>query len=115
MSVTNRALRIGSVIHEPDGVLVSIEDSGTGIKPKDADRIFDSFFTTKQQGTGIGLSISRSIIEGHQGQLWASAGIDHGAVFNMLLPAVRPPTGQQRPMLPPGIHLADAALRSPAR
>jgi PAS domain S-box-containing protein len=89
-SVTNRALRIGSVFHEPDGVLVSVEDSGTGIKPKDADRIFDSFFTTKPHGTGIGLSISRSIIEGHQGQLWASSGIDHGAVLNVLLPAVRP-------------------------
>jgi signal transduction histidine kinase len=94
-SVTNRALvlRIVSVIHEPDGVLVSVEDSGTGLNPKDADRIFDSFFTTKPQGTGIGLSISRSIIEGHRGKLWASSGIDHGAVFNVLLPAVIPADG----------------------
>ena len=69
-SVTNRArmLRIGSsVIHDPDGVLVSIEDSGTGLNPKDAERIFDSFFTTKPQGTGLGLSISRSIIERSSG------------------------------------------------
>src|ERR1700688_906089 len=60
-SVTNRApvLRIRSVIHEPDSVLVSVEDSGTGIDPKDADRIFDSFFTTKPEGTGMGLSICR--------------------------------------------------------
>jgi PAS domain S-box-containing protein len=91
-SVTNRArvLRIGSVIHEPDSVLVSVEDSGTGIDPKVTDRIFDSFFTTKPEGTGMGLSICRSIIEGHQGRLWASSGIDHGAVFKVLLPAVKP-------------------------
>ena len=61
-SVTNRArlLRIGSVIHEPDGVLVSVKDSGTGLNPEDTERIFDSFFTTKPQGTGMGLSICRS-------------------------------------------------------
>jgi C4-dicarboxylate-specific signal transduction histidine kinase len=89
--VTDRArvLRIESAIHGPDGVLVSVEDSGTGLNPKDAERIFVSFFTTKPQGTGMGLSISRSIIEGHQGRLWASSGIDHGALFNVLLPAVR--------------------------
>jgi PAS domain S-box-containing protein len=94
-SVTNRArlLRIGSVIHEPDGVLVSVEDSGTGLNPEDTERIFDSFFTTKPQGTGMGLSISRSIIEGHQGRLSASSGIDQGAVFSVLLPAVRPADG----------------------
>jgi signal transduction histidine kinase len=74
-------------------VLVSVEDSGTGLNPEDTERIFDSFFTTKPQGTGMGLSISRSIIEGHQGRLWASSGIDQGAVFNVLLPAVRPADG----------------------
>jgi PAS domain S-box-containing protein len=94
-SVTDRArvLRIGTKIHVPDGVLVSVEDSGTGLSPKDIERIFDSFFTTKPQGTGMGLSICRSIIEGHQGRLWASSGIDHGAIFNVLLPAVRPANG----------------------
>ena len=94
-SVTDRArvLRIGTEIHVPDGVLVSVEDSGTGLSPKDIERIFDSFFTTKPQGTGMGLSICRSIIEGHQGRLWASSGIDHGAIFNVLLPAVRPANG----------------------
>jgi C4-dicarboxylate-specific signal transduction histidine kinase len=91
-SVTNRArvLRVSSAIHEPDSVLVSVEDSGTGIDAKDSDRIFDSFFTTKPQGTGMGLSICRSIIEGHRGRLWASSGTDHGAVLNVLLPAGRP-------------------------
>ena len=94
-SVTDRArvLRIGTEIHEPDGVLVSVEDSGTGLSPRDIERIFDFFFTTKPQGTGMGLSVCRSIIEGHQGRLWASSGIDHGAIFNVLLPAVRPANG----------------------
>jgi signal transduction histidine kinase len=94
-AVTNgaRILRIRSAIHETGNVLVSVEDSGTGIDPKDTGRIFDSFFTTKPQGTGMGLSICRSIIEGHQGRLWASSSIDHGAVFNLLLPALGPAGG----------------------
>ena len=91
-SVSGRArvLRVKSAIYDPDGVLVSVEDSGTGIDPKNIDRIFDSFFTTKSQGMGMGLSICRSIIEAHHGRLWASSGIDQGAVFNIQLPAARP-------------------------
>jgi C4-dicarboxylate-specific signal transduction histidine kinase len=81
-SMTNRprVLRLRSEIREPSGVLVSVEDSGAGVDPKDIDHIFDSFFTTKSQGMGMGLSICQSIIEAHQGRLWASSGIDHGAV-----------------------------------
>jgi signal transduction histidine kinase len=71
-------------------VLVSIEDSGAGIEPKNIERIFESFYTTKSQGMGMGLSICRSIIEAHHGRLWASSGVDHGAVLNVLLPVVRP-------------------------
>jgi signal transduction histidine kinase len=89
VSGRERALRVKSSIHESDGVLVSVEDSGIGIDPKNVDNIFDSFFTTKPQGMGMGLSISRSIIEAHQGRLWASSGVDHGSVFNIYLPAVR--------------------------
>jgi signal transduction histidine kinase len=74
---------------------VSVEDSGTGLNPENTERIFDSFFTTKPQGTGMGLSISRSIIEGHQGRLWASPGIDQGTVFSVLVPAFRPADGQR--------------------
>jgi signal transduction histidine kinase len=89
-SITNRSrvLRLRSVIGESNGVLVSVEDTGTGINPKDTDRIFDSFFTTKSQGMGVGLFFCRSIIEAHGGRLWATSGIGHGAVFNILLPAV---------------------------
>jgi signal transduction histidine kinase len=87
-SISDRArlLRVKSAIHDSGGVLVSIEDSGTGIDPKVMNRIFDSFFTTKSQGMGMGLSICRSIVEFHHGRLWASADIEHGAAFNVLLP-----------------------------
>ena len=91
-SVSRRArvLTIKTAIHGSDGVLLSVEDSGTGIAAKDIDRIFKSFFTTKSQGMGMGLSICRSIIEAHNGRLWASPGVDHGSVFNIVLPAARP-------------------------
>jgi signal transduction histidine kinase len=85
-----RVLSVKSIIHDPDSVLVTVEDSGTGIDPKDIDRIFDSFFTTKAQGMGMGLSICRSIIEAHGGRLWACAGDDRGALLNIQLPAIYP-------------------------
>jgi signal transduction histidine kinase len=91
-SVSGRArvLRVKSAIHDSDSVLVSVGDSGTGIDPKDIERIFDSFFTTKSNGMGMGLSICRSIIEAHRGRLWASTGIDRGSVLNVQLPAAKP-------------------------
>ena len=85
-----RVLRVETAVHGADGVLLSVEDSGTGIAPEDLDRIFESFFTTKSQGMGMGLSICRSIIEAHDGRLWASSGVEHGSVFNISLPAIRP-------------------------
>jgi signal transduction histidine kinase len=85
-----RVLRVKSAIHDHDSVLVSVEDSGTGIDPQDIDRIFDSFFTTKSQGMGMGLSICRTIIEAHNGRLWATSGSGRGAVFNVQLPAYSP-------------------------
>jgi signal transduction histidine kinase len=96
-----RVLRVQSTVHDHDDVLVSVEDSGPGIDPKDIDHIFDSFFTTKSQGMGMGLSISRSIIEAHGGRLWALPGLDHGAVFNVQLPAVRAGLQKTLPILAP--------------
>jgi PAS domain S-box-containing protein len=87
-----RVLQLRAESHISGGVLVSVEDSGAGIDPKDAERIFDTFFTTKSQGMGMGLSICRSIIEAHQGQLWVSSSNDHGSVFNIHLPSLK--TGQ---------------------
>jgi signal transduction histidine kinase len=69
-----------------EAVGIAIEDSGTGIAPGDMERIFNTFFTTKVTGMGMGLSICRSIIETHGGRLWASPGEPYGAVFRFTLP-----------------------------
>ncbi len=82
----SRVLRLRSEIQEPHGVLVSVEDSGFGIDPKNVDRIFETFFTTKSSGMGMGLAICRSIIEAHHGRLWASAGTPYGSAFQFTLP-----------------------------
>jgi len=68
------------------GLLVAVTDSGPGIDPEDRQRIFESFVTTKEGGVGIGLSICRSIIEGHGGRLWADANQPRGAVLRFTLP-----------------------------
>jgi signal transduction histidine kinase len=82
-----RNLRVKSAIQEPDSVLISVADTGTGIDPEIVDRIFNPLFTTKSNGMGMGLSICRSIIEGHGGRLWASPGPEGGSVFQFILPA----------------------------
>jgi PAS domain S-box-containing protein len=82
----SRELVIVSQLDVPDGVLVEVRDSGSGIDPQAADQVFEAFYTTKAEGIGIGLSISRSIIEAHGGRLWASANAPHGAVFRLSLP-----------------------------
>jgi signal transduction histidine kinase len=68
-------------------VLVAVRDSGPGIHPEHFERIFKSFYTTKPRGTGMGLSICRSIIDAHGGRLWAEANRPRGAVFQFTLPA----------------------------
>jgi PAS domain S-box-containing protein len=68
-----------------DGVLIRVQDSGTGVDPDNLERIFEPFFTTKRQGIGMGLSISRSIIESHGGRLWTEPG-SLGAIFEFTLP-----------------------------
>ena len=70
----------------PDGLIVAIGDSGPGIPPEDRERIFESFYTTKAGGVGIGLSICRSIIEAHGGRLWADEHQPRGAVLKFTLP-----------------------------
>ena len=85
-----RVLAIRSRVCEPGHVLITVEDSGTGIDPSQIDRIFDAFFTTKAQGMGMGLSICRSIVESHGGQLWASARSPHGSMFCVKLQSATP-------------------------
>jgi PAS domain S-box-containing protein len=83
----HRALRIESAPAEQGGVAVEVADSGTGIDPQNMAQIFNTFFTTKPNGMGIGLAISRSIVEAHGGTLSASAGMPHGSVFRIVLPS----------------------------
>jgi PAS domain S-box-containing protein len=73
----------------PTGVLVAVRDSGPGIDPTHLDRIFESFYTTKPNGTGMGLSICRSIIDAHGGRLWVEANEPRGTVFQFTLPAMQ--------------------------
>jgi len=89
-AVTERpkTLAITSEPVEPSGVLVAVEDTGTGLDPATADRIFDPFFTTKSDGLGMGLSICRSIIDAHGGRLWVSPGVLYGTVFRFTVPGV---------------------------
>jgi two-component system sensor kinase FixL len=81
-----RELLVGSEKDESQGVLVAVRDSGPGIDPESLDHLFTAFFTTKPQGMGMGLAISRSIIEAHGGRLWATANEGRGAVFQFTLP-----------------------------
>jgi signal transduction histidine kinase len=71
-----------------DGLLrISVSDTGVGLPSEKLDRIFSAFYTTKPQGTGMGLAISRSIIEAHGGRMWATANAERGATFHFTLPA----------------------------
>jgi PAS domain S-box-containing protein len=81
-----RRLAIRSHLHEGDRVLVSVQDFGVGIDPENANRLFSAFYTTKAHGMGMGLSISRSIIEAHGGRIWATGDLGSGATFQFTLP-----------------------------
>jgi signal transduction histidine kinase len=85
-SVVPRILSIRSCVSKPNFVHVAVGDTGTGIDPSNHDHIFNPMFTTKQRGMGIGLSICHSIIESHNGRIWATRGIDKGSIFQFELP-----------------------------
>ncbi|MFM0511449.1 trifunctional serine/threonine-protein kinase/ATP-binding protein/sensor histidine kinase [Paraburkholderia sp. RL17-373-BIF-A] len=84
----SRELRVESHRDSDGHVVVAVQDSGPGIDPESANRLFDAFFTTKAEGMGMGLSICRSIIEAHGGQVWASNNAGHGAIFQFSLPSI---------------------------
>jgi PAS domain S-box-containing protein len=81
-----RELTIVSATDGPDAVRVEVRDTGTGLDPERAAQLFEAFYTTKAEGLGIGLSISRSIVEAHGGRLTAGANAPHGAVFCIRVP-----------------------------
>ena len=100
-----RTLLIRSRRHEADEVLVAVQDSGIGIDPGHESRLFDTFFTTKPDGVGMGLPICRSIIEAHGGRLWATPNVPHGAVFQFTLPlGAGEASSPQQPMALPTVR-----------
>jgi signal transduction histidine kinase len=82
-----RDLIIKSERGEDEQLLISVSDTGVGLPPQQADQIFNAFFTTKPNGTGMGLRISRSIVESHGGRLWAADNSPRGASLYLTLPA----------------------------
>jgi C4-dicarboxylate-specific signal transduction histidine kinase len=83
----NRELHISTMRIEPEGVCVAVRDTGHGLRPESLPRLFEPFYTTKADGMGMGLSICRSIIEGHGGRLWATGCEPRGALFQFTIPA----------------------------
>jgi PAS domain S-box-containing protein len=88
----SRDLLIGTAEDQSNGVLVAVRDSGPGLNPESLERLFDPFYTTKAGGMGMGLSICRSIVEGHGGRIWAAVNVPRGAVFQFTLSARREST-----------------------
>jgi PAS domain S-box-containing protein len=84
--VSTRVLHLKTELDGSQNIIVAVQDSGTGIDRENIERVFERFFTTKTQGMGMGLTICRSIIESHNGRLWAEAGLGQGSVFWILLP-----------------------------
>ena len=83
----SRELAIKSERAENEQLMVSVSDTGVGLPLQQADQIFNAFFTTKFHGTGMGLSISRSIVESHSGRMWAADNSPRGASFHIVLPS----------------------------
>jgi C4-dicarboxylate-specific signal transduction histidine kinase len=84
-----RELIVTTASDTSSGVLTTLRDTGAGFEPGKLDQLFDAFYTTKSEGMGMGLAISRSIIEAHGGRLWATANQPRGAIFHFALPTVR--------------------------
>ena len=71
----------------PERGIVAVQDSGTGLDTSEIDRVFESYYTTKPNGLGMGLSLSKSIISAHGGRIWATNNVEDGATFYFTLPA----------------------------
>ncbi len=106
-SVTDRPglLRVKSRPNNAEGIVISVEDSGTGIDAKLMDHIFDRLYTTKPTGMGMGLAICRSIVESHGGQLSAMPRLPHGSVFKIVLPTGKSGQLAMTPLSKPNVHV----------
>jgi signal transduction histidine kinase len=91
-----RELLISTGRDASDGVHVTLRDSGLGLDPKNVERLFEAFYTTKPTGMGMGLAICRSIIEAHGGRMWAGANEPRGAVFQFTLPLASDQTASRQ-------------------
>ena len=85
VAVGSRKLTVSSS-KSGSGVLIAVSDTGKGFAREDIDRLFNAFYTTKRDGMGMGLAISRSIVKSHGGRIWATHNTPHGAIFQFLLP-----------------------------
>jgi signal transduction histidine kinase len=81
-----RELTVTSRLSPQEGMHISVADTGSGVDATKVNRVFDSFFTTKATGMGMGLSICRSIIGAHGGRIWLEPNAPHGAIFQFMLP-----------------------------
>ena len=88
-----RDIRVATRCDDAGLVSLSVRDVGVGIQPQNVERLFDAFYTTKAGGMGVGLAISRSIIQGHEGRIWATANEDLGATFAFAIPTAEPVSG----------------------
>jgi len=102
----HRELLVSTGLDPTGMVRVTVRDNGVGIGRKDADKIFTAFYTTKRGGMGVGLSVSRSIIEGHRGRLWASSNEGPGATLSFAIPQAQEGTG-------PRLHYFADSVRRP--
>jgi signal transduction histidine kinase len=111
-----RQLVIRTEREEDDSARLSVQDAGVGFKPQDEDRLFGSFYTTKSDGMGMGLSVSRSIIESHHGRLWATLNDGPGATFSFSIPQ-RPESaryaGNLGTIWTPGVTDTQHVMRNP--
>jgi signal transduction histidine kinase len=106
-----RELVIKTERHNGDGVCLAVTDSGVGLEPHASDRLFEPFYTTKDDGMGMGLSVSRFIVENHHGRLWATSNEGPGATFSFTIPGASGVTAEHS--LPPvGIRAISDAQRS---
>jgi signal transduction histidine kinase len=92
-----RTLQVATGLREDGAVMLAVRDSGTGFDPQSVEKLFEAFYTTKPDGMGVGLSICRSIVEKHNGRLWAEANEGPGATFSFYIPVAAEPFGAPIP------------------
>jgi signal transduction histidine kinase len=92
-----RVLKLKARADEGDAVRVTVTDCGHGVTPEQKERIFDSFFTTKEGGMGLGLWMARSIVEAHRGRLWLESNSERGATFHFTMQKASGQRGAPRP------------------